>query len=230
MTRFETSESGAESSRRDPRGPPCRREAPSRSPHQPAAVAATAGDRQGRPFIGTETSPASGSASSATAARSTSSSRARPRRPQARHPRPRRREGHRPAPPARRPRSSTASSADWSLSLRSRNRTPPSPTSWRARCRAYVKVHCKPKTEKLYRAPPSTCTSSPRSAAMAVKDVRSSHVIELHDRMRDTPVDGQPRRLDASRRCSRSPRPGSWCPGAAILAGWSGHYREQSAR
>ena len=56
-----------------------------------------------------------------------------------------------------------------------------------ARCmRAYVKVHCKPKTEKLYR----TAIDGhivPALGAMAVKNVRSSHVIELHDRMRDTP-------------------------------------------
>ena len=56
-----------------------------------------------------------------------------------------------------------------------------------ARCmRAYVKVHCKPKTEKLYR------TAIDRHivrafGTMPVKDVRPSHVIELHDRLRDTP-------------------------------------------
>ena len=52
--------------------------------------------------------------------------------------------------------------------------------------RAYVKVHCKPKTEKLYRTAIDRHIV-PALGAMAVKDVRSSHVIELHDRMRDTP-------------------------------------------
>ena len=52
--------------------------------------------------------------------------------------------------------------------------------------RAYVKVHCKPKTEKLYRTA-IDLHIVPALGAMAVKDVRSSHVIELHDRMRDTP-------------------------------------------
>ncbi len=56
-----------------------------------------------------------------------------------------------------------------------------------ARCmRAYVKVHCKPKTEKLYRTA-IDLHIVPALGAMTVKDVRSSHVIELHDRMRDTP-------------------------------------------
>ena len=56
-----------------------------------------------------------------------------------------------------------------------------------ARCmRAYVKVHCKPKTEKLYRTAIDRHIV-PALGAMAVKDVRSSHVIELHDSMRDTP-------------------------------------------
>ena len=56
-----------------------------------------------------------------------------------------------------------------------------------ARCmRAYVKVHCKPKTEKLYRTAIDRHIV-PALGAMAVKDVRSSHVIDLHDRMRDTP-------------------------------------------
>ena len=52
--------------------------------------------------------------------------------------------------------------------------------------RAYVKVHCKPKTEKLYRTA-IDLHIVPALGAMAVKDVRSSHVIELHDRMRGTP-------------------------------------------
>ena len=56
-----------------------------------------------------------------------------------------------------------------------------------ARCmRAYVKVHCKPKTEKLYRTAIDRHIV-PALGAMAVKDVRSSHVIELHDSMRGTP-------------------------------------------
>ena len=52
--------------------------------------------------------------------------------------------------------------------------------------RAYVKVHCKPKTEKLYRTAIDRHIV-PALGTMAVKDVRSSHVIELHDRLRDTP-------------------------------------------
>ena len=56
-----------------------------------------------------------------------------------------------------------------------------------ARCmRAYVKVHCKPKTERLYRTA-IDLHIVPALGAMAVKDVRSSHVIELHDHLRDTP-------------------------------------------
>ena len=55
------------------------------------------------------------------------------------------------------------------------------------RCmRAYVKVHCKPKTESLYRTA-IDLHIVPALGAMAVKDVRSSHVIEFHDRLRDTP-------------------------------------------
>jgi len=57
-----------------------------------------------------------------------------------------------------------------------------------ARCmRAYVKVHCKPKTESLYRIAIDRHIV-PALGTMAVKDVRSSHVIELHDRMRATPA------------------------------------------
>ena len=52
--------------------------------------------------------------------------------------------------------------------------------------RAYVKVHCKPKTEKLYRTAIDRHIV-PALGTMAVKDVRSSHVIEFHDRLRDTP-------------------------------------------
>ena len=56
-----------------------------------------------------------------------------------------------------------------------------------ARCmRAYVKVHCKPKTEKLYRTAIDRHIV-PALGTMAVKDVRSKHVIELHQRLRDTP-------------------------------------------
>ena len=56
-----------------------------------------------------------------------------------------------------------------------------------ARCmHAYVKVHCKPKTQSLYRTAIDRHIV-PALGDMAVKDVRSSHVIELHDRMRDTP-------------------------------------------
>ena len=56
-----------------------------------------------------------------------------------------------------------------------------------ARCmRAYVKVHCKPKTEKLYRTA-IVRHIVPALGTMAVKDVRSKHVIDLHQRLRDTP-------------------------------------------
>ena len=56
-----------------------------------------------------------------------------------------------------------------------------------ARCmRAYVKVHCKPKTEKLYRTAIDRHIV-PALGAMTVKEVRSKHVIELHDGLRDTP-------------------------------------------
>ena len=56
-----------------------------------------------------------------------------------------------------------------------------------ARCmRAYVKVHCKPKTEKLYRTAIDRHIV-PTLGTMPVKDVRSKHVIELHQRLRDTP-------------------------------------------
>ena len=47
--------------------------------------------------------------------------------------------------------------------------------------RACVKVHCKPKTESLYRTAIDRYLV-PALGAMAVKDVRSSHVIELLDR------------------------------------------------
>ena len=57
-----------------------------------------------------------------------------------------------------------------------------------ARCmRAYVKVHCKPKTQSLYRTAINRHIV-PALGTIAVKDVRSSHVIELHDRLRDTPA------------------------------------------
>ena len=60
------------------------------------------------------------------------------------------------------------------------------------RCmRAYVKVHCKPKTESLYRTA-IDLHIVPALGAMAVKDVRSSHVIEFHDRLRDTPSMANP--------------------------------------
>ncbi len=52
--------------------------------------------------------------------------------------------------------------------------------------RAYVKVHCRPKTESLYRTAIDRHIVS-ALGSMAVKDVRSSHVIELHDRLPDTP-------------------------------------------
>ena len=56
-----------------------------------------------------------------------------------------------------------------------------------ARCmRAYVKVHCKPKTEELYRTAIDRHIV-PALGTMPVKDVRSKHVIELHQRLRDTP-------------------------------------------
>ena len=56
-----------------------------------------------------------------------------------------------------------------------------------ARCmRAYVKVHCKPKTEKLYRTAIDRHIV-PALGTMAVKDVHSKDVIALHDRLRNTP-------------------------------------------
>ena len=56
-----------------------------------------------------------------------------------------------------------------------------------ARCmRAYVKVHCKPKTEKLYRTAIDRHIV-PALGTMAVNDVRSKDVIALHDRLRNTP-------------------------------------------
>ena len=55
------------------------------------------------------------------------------------------------------------------------------------RCmRSYVKVQCKPKTQALYRTAIDRHIV-PALGTILVKDVRSSHVIELHDRMRDTP-------------------------------------------
>jgi len=57
-----------------------------------------------------------------------------------------------------------------------------------ARCmRAYVNVQCKPKTQTLYRYA-IDLHIVPAFGTILVKDVRSKHVIELHDRMRDTPV------------------------------------------
>ena len=57
-----------------------------------------------------------------------------------------------------------------------------------ARCmRAYVKVQCKPKTQSLYRTAIDRHIV-PALGTILVKDVRSSHVIELHDRLRDTPA------------------------------------------
>ena len=56
-----------------------------------------------------------------------------------------------------------------------------------ARClRAYVTVHCKPKTVKLYRTAINRHIL-PALGTMAVKDVGSKDVIALHDRLRDTP-------------------------------------------
>ena len=56
-----------------------------------------------------------------------------------------------------------------------------------ARCmRAYVKVQCKPKTEELYRTAIDRHIV-PALGTMPVKDVRAKHVIELHQRLRDTP-------------------------------------------
>ena len=48
------------------------------------------------------------------------------------------------------------------------------------------KVHCKPKTEKLYRTAIDRHIV-PALGAMPVKDVRSKDVIALHQRLRDTP-------------------------------------------
>ena len=56
-----------------------------------------------------------------------------------------------------------------------------------ARCmRAYVKVQCKPKTEEMYRTAIDRHIV-PALGTMPVKDVRAKHVIELHQRLRDTP-------------------------------------------
>ena len=56
-----------------------------------------------------------------------------------------------------------------------------------ARCmRAYVKVHCKPKTVKLYRTAIDRHIV-PAFGTMAVKDVASKDVIALHQRLRNTP-------------------------------------------
>ena len=56
-----------------------------------------------------------------------------------------------------------------------------------ARCMGtYVKVHCKPNTERHYRTAIDQHIV-PALGAMPVKDVRPKHVIELHDRLRDTP-------------------------------------------
>ena len=56
-----------------------------------------------------------------------------------------------------------------------------------ARClRAYVLVHCKPKTVKLYRTAIDRHIV-PALGTMAVKDVESKDVIALHDRLRNTP-------------------------------------------
>ena len=52
--------------------------------------------------------------------------------------------------------------------------------------RAYVTAHCTAKTESLYRTAIDRHIV-PALGTMAVKDVRSSHVIELDDRLRDTP-------------------------------------------
>ena len=49
-----------------------------------------------------------------------------------------------------------------------------------------MKVHCKPKTEKLYRTAIDRHIV-PALGTMAVKDVRSKDVIALHDRLRNTP-------------------------------------------
>ena len=51
---------------------------------------------------------------------------------------------------------------------------------------AYVRVHCKPKTQALYRNA-IDLHIVPALGTMPVKDVRSKHVIELHNRMRATP-------------------------------------------
>ena len=52
--------------------------------------------------------------------------------------------------------------------------------------RAYVTVHCKPKTVELYRVAIDRHIL-PALGTMAVKDVGSKDVIALHDRLRDTP-------------------------------------------
>ena len=80
-----------------------------------------------------------------------------------------------------------------------------------ARCmRAYVKVHCKPKTEKLYRTAIDRHIV-PALGTMAVKDVRSKDVIALHDRLRNTPSMANHVVAMLSKRCCH----GNWLVSAA---------------
>ncbi|MDE0031019.1 MAG: hypothetical protein OXU42_16655 [Deltaproteobacteria bacterium] len=53
--------------------------------------------------------------------------------------------------------------------------------------RAYVMVQCKARTQMLYRTA-IDLHIVPALGTMAVKDVGSKHVIELHGHMRDTPA------------------------------------------
>ena len=164
------------------RGSPCRREAPSASP--PAASPPCRSPAR-TPSTGTAISPASASASSATDARSTFVQSRGPaglhrvtlgpcagvaidkRRREAATIIDRIKRGLDPVPPEPEPEPTVADLA--------------------ARCmHAYVKVHCKPKTEE---ALPHCHRPAHRSGArtMAVKDVRLKDVIALHDRLRNTP-------------------------------------------
>ena len=87
-----------------------------------------------------------------------------------------------------------------------------------ARCmRAYMKVHCKPKTEELYRTAIHRHIV-PALGTMPVKDVRSKHVIETPSAACATHLPWPTMSSRCCRRCSRWPRPGSLCPTAAIPA------------
>ena len=109
---------------------------------------------------------------------------ARTGRPEARHPRTLRRGGARPKAPrggrGHRPVQAWPRPGSAGVRARPHRRRP------RGALHAYVKVHCKRKSESLYRTAIDRHIV-PALGAMAVKEVRSSHVIELHSRLHDTP-------------------------------------------